>query len=206
MNTATISEVECRGPDVADEPTCPEERFLLAEYEALRAEIMRRHGRRAQIVYGSIFGLPLIPVVIQVIRSTTQINIITSLFAILPMLVLVAVWLYISENNGIKRIGRYIREEIESRFSGLTGWESWLEQHDSGAFGKRFADIMVNVAFIVISVTYFIAAVIIYWYEARTFIININELIASFFITLYAIGAIVTVILVLQLKYRTRES
>lgn len=105
-------------------PTLSEaqDRFLMAEYSALRAEIIARTTIQhtliqiALVAVAAILGFGLEQ------KSATAIL----LYPILAML-LAAAWK--QSNLRIGQIGMYTKDKIESALGGNMGWEHYLETH-----------------------------------------------------------------------------
>lgn len=127
--------------------------FLELEYMTLRKEIETSKANMFKLVIG---GAAVIPAA-QSLGSTYQIGAIT---LALPLIVVVLVLLFLTENHAMMRAGTYILEEIEPRIAGNAGWETWLNS-TKGAGSKRTVDKLLIVAFAVLASSYFIASVIL---------------------------------------------
>lgn len=113
-------------PPTMDKTTSTQE-GALAEFTALRSEILARQGYQSTIfslqvtAIGGIFGFALsdpkrtlIPVVI-------------------PFLSYVLSSRFFAAGTASARIGRYIRDELNQRVSGGLGWEAWYrDKHITG--------------------------------------------------------------------------
>ena len=105
-------------PSILDSPE--KTQFIIAQYNALRAEIMKRSGFRYQIlsltlvIAGSILTFGLQP--------TSQ----PQVFFVYPILgcFLAAIWAH--NVTSPRRLATFIRQNIESRFDGW-GWETEME-------------------------------------------------------------------------------
>lgn len=53
-----------------------------------------------------------------------------TIMLVLPLIVVVMVMLFLSENHAMMRAGTYIKEEIETHVDGIRGWETWLNSPD----------------------------------------------------------------------------
>ena len=130
-----------------------QEAFITSQYETLRREIEESKGRLFQIIVG---GAGIVPVA-QFVAETLQLSVIT---LVLPPIVLMVVFLFLSENNAMMRCGCYVRENIEPAIlqgSGLVGWETWLELPREA--DPRNVDKYMIYSFYVLSIVYFIVAV-----------------------------------------------
>jgi len=112
--------------------------FFIAQYESLREEIQDRQNKRFQVLTASVLGIPAIANVgLQYNWGIITLG--------LPPLIIVASLLYVSENNGVMRAGKFIRTQLEPKAKGVPGWEGWLEQTSSD--DRRAVDKYVNWAF-----------------------------------------------------------
>jgi hypothetical protein len=123
--------------------------FLKLEYQTLREEIRESKSRAFQIVGISLVAVPTA----HFLADTYEID---TLVLMLPLLVIVAGLLYLSENHAIMRCGRYIKIHIEPHAPGVTGWERWLSTDDD--FEKRTVDRYLTYCFYVIFLVYFIGS------------------------------------------------
>lgn len=136
--------------------------FLLMEYESLRSEIAVAKKNMFQLIIG---GAAIIPAA-QSVATSYEIGSIT---LALPMILLVLVLMFISENHAMMRAGQYILENIEPKFQATGGWEAWLNTAN-GISKTRSVDRILIFAFSVLSSFYFIVSVVLAWrYAAAEF-------------------------------------
>jgi len=123
--------------------------FLKEEFSSLRNEIMVRQSQRFKILVGGMFGVPAY----SAFGKIADLNEVFGLvfMSVSPLIVLCVLLVYISEINGVMRIGRYIHENIESHFG--PGWETWLESDDEK--GRRMFDSRLNAAVFFCSILYY---------------------------------------------------
>jgi hypothetical protein len=98
------------------------EEFLTAQYHALRSEIDQRQMR---MFWTATLGLLGVPVLTYLAADTQRM-----VWLLMPYFVLVVLLLFIKEQNGMMRAGRYIREQIEGNIEHQPGWEAWLESRN----------------------------------------------------------------------------
>lgn len=79
--------------------------------------------------------------------------------AVLPLVVVVLVLLFLTENHSMMRAGTYILEEIEPKIAAGGGWETWLNSTKGGG-GNRTVDKLLIFAFSVLASSYFIVSVV----------------------------------------------
>lgn len=127
--------------------------FLELEYTTLRKEIETSKANMFKLVIG---GAAVIPAA-QSLGNTYELGAIT---LSLPLIVVVLVLLFLSENHAMIRAGTYILEEIEPRIAGSGGWETWLNS-TKGTSSKRTVDKLLIVAFAVLASSYFMASVLL---------------------------------------------
>jgi hypothetical protein len=133
--------------------------FLMQEYIALRKEIEQIKARTYSIVAIGIVGIPGA----QFLAKAYNIDPLT---VVIPLLVIVLALSYLSDNHGLMRCGRYIREHIEPAFSTVVGWETWLEEpkhHD-----RRSVDRFASGAFFVLFLVYYILSTALACARLRT--------------------------------------
>ena len=136
--------------------------FLLMEYESLRAEIAVAKRNMFQLIIG---GAAIIPAA----QSAATSYEIGSITLALPMILLVLVLMFISENRAMMRAGQYILENIEPQFRKRGGWEAWLNT-SNGISKTRSVDRILIFAFSVLSSFYFIVSVVLAWrYASKEF-------------------------------------
>lgn len=123
--------------------------FLKLEYRTLREEIKEIKSRVFKIMGIGLIGVPAINFLAQTYKIPVLI------FA-LPVIVLVIGLLFLSENHGMMRCGRYIREHIEKEVDGIKGWEHWLNTPDR--FKKRSVDMYLFLSFYLLYIIYFIGS------------------------------------------------
>lgn len=128
-------------------------RFLELEYLTLRKEIETAKSNLFKLVVG---GAAVIPTA-QSLANTYSIGAIT---LALPLIVVVLVLLFLTENHSMMRAGTYILEQIEPNVEGVTGWETWLNSAHGGV-GKRTVDKMLIFAFAVLAASYFMVSVVL---------------------------------------------
>lgn len=113
--------------------------FLSTQYVALRQEI---ENAKQRAFYLYTFGALIVPTTQQLLQYLTGelptngsvggVSValrLTIIKAVFPFLILGVMFLFISENKGIKRVGRYIKEQIEDVYVNdlsIVGWETWL--------------------------------------------------------------------------------
>lgn len=129
--------------------------FALLEYESLRAEIAVAKRNMFQLIMG---GAAIVPAA-QSLAISYSIGPVT---LALPLVLLVLVLMFISENRAMMRAGQYILEKIEPQFSNNGGWESWLNT-SNGIVETRSVDRILIFAFSVLSSFYFIVSVVLAW-------------------------------------------
>lgn len=95
----------------------------LAEYAALRAEILHRNGTQQNLltlqltITGAIFSFAL---------STSTVY----LLLVVPLSTYMLVGRYLGQQAGVMKCSTYIRTELTNRVPGGFGWEAWIrDQH-----------------------------------------------------------------------------
>jgi hypothetical protein len=78
-------------------------------------------------------------------QSFAQAYTIDALTITIPLLVMVVALWFLSENHGLMRCGKYIREKVEPEFTSIIGWEQWLESPDRS--DRRSVDKFASGAF-----------------------------------------------------------
>ena len=129
------------------------QRFIELEYLTLRKEIETAKSNMFKLVVG---GAAVIPAA-QSFANTYSIGSIT---LALPLIVVVLVLLFLTENHSIMRAGTYILDQIEPNVEGATGWETWLNSAKGGA-GKRTVDKLLIFAFALLAASYFMVSVVL---------------------------------------------
>jgi len=96
--------------------------FLKHQFITLRDEIKECKARAFKLV---ILGALFVPAAgyaadrLELFFATAS----------LPFVIVLVMLAFISEHNGIIRAGRYIKEHVEPKVAGATGWEKWLESN-----------------------------------------------------------------------------
>lgn len=129
-----------------------ETKFIELQYLALRKEIENSKENMFKLAIGGGAAVPAAQYVAQVYSIGT-------ITMALPLVVVVLVLLFISENNAVMRAGSYVLQEIEGRYAGVRGWETWL-MDSSLSDGTRTVDKLVVFAFSVLASSYFVVSVI----------------------------------------------
>lgn len=115
--------------------------FLKAQYQALRGEIDQRQQRLFWIVTIGLLGVPILTY----LAADTD----RMVWLLMPYFVLVVLVLFLKEQNGMMRAGRYIREQIEPHIDHKPGWEEWLEsRHQWRLMEKHFFACFILVFFL----------------------------------------------------------
>lgn len=99
--------------------------YHLLIYQSLREEIIERLNRSFTVVTSTLVGVPSVVLAGRFLEEMYSMG--AALLLLAPILVVTAGFFYVSEFNGVMRAGRYLRENIEPTFTGVLGWESWLE-------------------------------------------------------------------------------
>jgi len=128
-------------------------KFLELQYATLRKEIETSKTNMFQLIVG---GAAVIPAA-QSLANTYSIGTIT---LALPLIVVVLVLLFLTENHSMMRAGTYILEHIEPHMNGIVGWETWLNSN-KGVTGKRTVDKLLVLSFAVLASCYFIVSVVL---------------------------------------------
>ena len=124
-----------------------EVKFFEIQLINLRKEIAERQQRVFRIVTGSLLVIPGLGSLAKEFDAGIVI------FAI-PTLVLIATIMFMSENNGIMRAGKFIRLKIEPFLGEMPKWETWLEREDDD--DRRFTDKSLKNAFFILMFMYFL--------------------------------------------------
>ena len=125
--------------------------FIIEQFKTLREEISYRQTRKFRILTSGLFGVPAITFVGRYFEEKFSLGEVFFLMA--PVIVIVAGFLYVAENNGVMRAGRFIRTTIEPKFESVTGWESWLEENSDA--GTRSIDKYINFSTFVVMILYY---------------------------------------------------
>jgi hypothetical protein len=131
--------------------------FLTEQFKTLRAEIENTKDR---IFKTLTYGIAVVPAAHY---AANELKLSALLYAT-PLLVMVVALLYLSENHALMRCGRYIRREIEPHFSGVVGWEEWLEIR--GMYDARTVDKLLSYSFYLLFFVYFAASVALAFHKA----------------------------------------
>ena len=168
--------------------------FHLLEFESLRNEIATSKRNMFQLTVG---GAAIIPAA----QSVATNYAIGALTLALPMILLVLVLLFISENHAMMRAGQYILENIEPKFSENKGWEYWLNS-TVGDEKSRSVDKILNLAFSILSSFYFVVSVVLAWrYASIEFGTEGRYVVASFYV---AVGLLLAFIFYSQARHDTK--
>jgi hypothetical protein len=124
--SASEKALESFGPHTDD--------FLLAEYKALRAEILALEERGTNIQIAGLTGIPTLLAAGEYFRFSFLI-----IFG--PVIILVASMMVIFIQDSIMRNGAYIKDRVESHFFNTArgGWEHFLEEHEEPKHENRRA-------------------------------------------------------------------
>ena len=167
--------------------------FSLLEFESLRQEIATAKKNMFQLVIG---GAAIIPAAQSVATNYS----IGSVTLALPLILVVLVLMFISENHAMMRAGQYIMERIEPKYLTGGGWESWLNM-SNGISKTRSVDKILILAFSLLSSFYFIVSVVLAWrYAAIEFGTNGKYIVVSGY---FAVGAVLAFILYSQAQTDT---
>lgn len=128
-------------------------KFIELQYTTLRKEIETSKTNMFQLIVG---GAAVIPAA-QSLANTYSIGIVT---LALPLIVVVLVLLFLTENHSMMRAGAYILEHIEPHIPDVVGWETWLNSN-KGTSGKRTVDKLLVFSFAVLASCYFIVSVVL---------------------------------------------
>lgn len=127
--------------------------FLLHEYQTLRKEIETSKSNMFKLVVG---GAAIIPAA-QSLAINYSIGVLT---LALPLIVVVLILLFLTENHSVMRAGTYILEKIEPRVEGKAGWETWLNS-EKGGHSRRTVDKLLIFAFSILAAAYFMLSVVL---------------------------------------------
>ena len=176
--------------------TIDRQRFLELEYATLRKEIETAKSNMFKLVVG---GAAIIPTA-QSLANTYSIGAIT---LALPLIVVVLVLLFLTENHSLMRAGTYILEQIEPNIEGATGWETWLNSA-KGSGGRRTVDKLLIFAFSVLAASYFMVSVVLAaHYAFQKFGIQGQYLVGGAYL---GVGAVLVFILYSQAQTDTNVS
>jgi hypothetical protein len=106
---------------VTDNDHAHSRELFLAEYTALRAEILQRMSMQ-----WNIFALQLTAAGV-VFSFALSNSAHTGFLLILPVISYVLTARYVSHFLGVQHVGSYIREVLEPKTGGHLGWETWTK-------------------------------------------------------------------------------
>jgi hypothetical protein len=129
------------------------QRFIELEYVTLREEIKTAKTNMFKLIVGGAAAIPAA----QSLANTYSIGTVT---LALPLIVVVLVLLFLTENHSMMRAGTYILTQIEPKLNGSLGWETWLNSAQ-GEGGKRTVDKILIFAFSVLAASYFLVSVVL---------------------------------------------
>jgi hypothetical protein len=101
----------------------PDREMLLAEFQALRTEILQRNSTQ-----WNIFALQLTAAAV-VFSFALSSSSHTGFLLVLPVVTYALSGRYVSQSLGIYKIAQYIRDVLEPRAKGQLQWETWAKQH-----------------------------------------------------------------------------
>jgi len=97
-----------------------EEEFLKQQYLTLREEIRAGKARTFIILVLATLLVPVAGFAASQFKGEFA-------TASMPFIILVLMLAFITEQNGVIRAGRYLKEHVEPKIDGLVTWEKWLE-------------------------------------------------------------------------------
>jgi len=108
---------------MGEDPTCHRQ-FLLAEFNALRQEILLLKERRAKLLALALTGIPIL------IGLAEELDLMV-LSVLCPLLAFSYGLMFLCEHNGAMRAGSYIRDYIEPLLKNddEVGWEQFLYEN-----------------------------------------------------------------------------
>ncbi|MCK6457484.1 MAG: hypothetical protein L6Q92_13270 [Phycisphaerae bacterium] len=116
--------------------------FLREQFITLRAEIKATKQRAFLIVLLGLISIPIIAF----LAEQQQLG---NVAPMLPFLVMVLAILFVAEQNALMRCGHFIRENIEPKIEGASGWEAWLESNQQlRLLDKNFVGCFMVVFFV----------------------------------------------------------
>ncbi len=99
-----------------------EEEFMKQQYLTLREEIRAGKTRLfALLVLATIF-IPVVGVLASKLGGPFA-------SASMPFVILVLMFAFLAEQNGIIRAGRYLKDHVEPKLEGMKTWEKWLAEN-----------------------------------------------------------------------------
>lgn len=151
--------------------------FMLAQFEALRTEIKTSKQNAFHVVGAGLAGIPSAHFLIDAFQTS-------ELVLGMPLLVVVAGFLYMSEMHAVMRCGRYIREHIEPCFPEVEGWEAYLAAPEPD---RRTVDKLLFNSFYLLFLIYFAgSSIVAVIYVFETFSPPIAYLLLAFYVTVGA--------------------
>ena len=135
-------------PDPVADPPVASRDFALQQYLTLREEIKETKDRLFKVMSFGIIGVPAANYLAKTFN-------VPGLLLILPGLVLIIALMYLAENHGLMRCGHFIREEVETRYPDVVGWETWLEANAQ----RRSVDRYVAYSFFLLFLLYYAGTV-----------------------------------------------
>jgi hypothetical protein len=152
------------------------QKYLEAQFQALRTEIIENKRQNFQII---AFGVASLPIGDFVATKFSR-----SFYIALPALVIVTALLYLGTNNAIIRCGAYIRRHIEP--STPIGWEQWLESEKDA----RSSDKTISIAIRLLFTAYLVIALLLAWRELmRVLVPSVALLLSMIYALISAIFA-----------------
>src|SRR2546423_11722494 len=105
--------------------------LVLAEYGALRQEILATQRRDFQVISVGAVAIPGANYLVHLTGAEP-------LLLALPVLVMVTVLMHLANTHAVVRIARYVSDRIEP-LSPIEGWETWLRSTETNQ-GRRQTD------------------------------------------------------------------
>ncbi len=156
-------------------------RLMLIEYEKIKDEQKNRIGFRDNLIYATLGSMAL--VVAAVLQQGGR----PDLLLLLPPVTLTLGWTYVSNDEKISAIGRYIREDLTPRLEVLTGASvgifAWELKHraDARRRSRKYIQFVVDVGIFCIPAC---AAVVVYWSGGRISVVPLAISIIELVLTL----------------------
>ena len=120
--------------------------FRREQYASLRREI---ESQQTRLYWTVVIGLLGVPAITHMVWDAS-----TLVWPVLPLLVLVLIVMFLALQNQMMRVGRFIREHLESEVPAGDGWEGWLESKPQ----LRLMDKHFSACFIIIFFLYYFLA------------------------------------------------
>ena len=116
--------------------------FIELQFNTLRDEILSLKARVSRILIAALSGIPII------IATGDKLKL-DFLIITAPIITAVAMFLILSEQNGIMRAGRYIRKHLEPKIKqqNILGWEEYLESEEINRSCERYLLVSVVTVF-----------------------------------------------------------